>query len=115
MMAARFYTQLQGNLDTGSGHNRGPYALDPNATHGASAEVARAFGGNLIWNGGNAVVASGLRTAQHVVNMWMASPGHRAYLLSPEHMFIGVGAHVGVPGGIWAAYYYMFLSANPSD
>jgi len=109
MMAARFYSQIMANLDTDLGHNEGPYRI-AGATHGASREVVRAFGGDLRWNGGNA--AAGRDTPQGLVGRWMNSPGHRAYILSPEHRFIGVGSHAG---GRWNAFQYMFLSNQASN
>ena len=102
MMAARFYAQTMAQWRT-LGHNVGPYATDLNAAHGASANVARAFGGNLRWNGGNGS-SGNMSTA---VERWMNSPGHRAYILSPEHEFAGIGFHGG--------YGYLFLSNNPSN
>jgi len=109
MMAARYYAQIMANLNTPLGHNRGPYATDPNATHGASRNVAEAFGGRLRWNAGNG--AAGQWTAQELVNGWMNSPGHRAYILSPEHRFIGTGSYLGGPH---AVFHYMFLSDQAS-
>ena len=60
-------------------------------THGDFAGRMRAFhinglaGENLAW-------ASGSRsTAQTVVAMWLASPGHRENLLSPSYRRIGIG------------------------
>ncbi|MCL2008140.1 MAG: CAP domain-containing protein [Treponema sp.] len=108
MMAARFFAQqahdLRG-LYTGT-HNFGPYADDPSASHGASANVAASFGGRLRWNGGN-WYSSGNLSAEFLVNGWMNSPGHRAYIVSPEHRYIGVGHF---PGGIS----YMYLSDQRS-
>jgi len=105
MMSARFYTQTMANLRTGLGHNMGPYGVE-GASHGASANVAAAFGGRLGWNGGNG--AAGHGTPQALVSGWMNSPGHRAYMLSPEHRFIGIGRFGG--------FSYLFLSymAEPS-
>ena len=109
MMAARFYAQqardLRG-LGYRGGHNFGPYATDQSATHGASANVAAAFGGRLRWNGGN-WYSSGNLSAEYLVNGWMDSEGHRRYIVSPEHRFIGVGHF---PGGIS----YMYLSNKSS-
>ncbi|MCL2044040.1 MAG: CAP domain-containing protein [Treponema sp.] len=109
MMAARFYAQqawdLRG-LGYRGGHNFGPYADNQSATHGASANVAAAFGGRLRWNGGN-WYSSGNLSAEFLVNGWMNSEGHRNYILSPEHRFIGAGHF---PGGIS----YMYLSNQSS-
>ena len=109
MMAARFYAQqhydLRG-LGYSGGHNFGPYATDQSATHGASANIAAAFGGRLRWNGGN-WYSSGNLSAVTLVNGWMNSPGHRAYIVSPEHRYIGVGHF---PGGCS----YMYLSNQNS-
>ncbi len=65
-------------------------------THGAFAERlaqsgARgpAFGENLAWGTGR------LAGARNIVDMWMASPGHRANLLRPGWNRVGIGARVG--------------------
>jgi len=100
MMAGRFYAQTMYELNT-IGHNVGPYQI-VGATHGASQAVVRAFGGSLRWNGGNA--ASGHLTPESVVDGWMNSPGHRNYILSPEHVSIGVGRS--------GSFTYLFLSDN---
>jgi len=111
MMAARFYAQQFNDLrnyhPARISHNFGPYATNPEATHGASANVSRAFGGNLRWNGGNGH-SGGSSSAQAVVSAWMNSSGHRRYILSPEHRFVGAGQF---PGGIS----YLFLSEYPSS
>jgi len=116
MLAARFYAQTKGNLRTDIGHNQGPYGVS-GARHGASENVARAFGGRLRWNAGNS--AGGQRTPQELVHGrsngsggWMNSPGHAAYILAPEHRFIGAGTHVG--GGRFSIYHYMFMSDSAS-
>jgi uncharacterized protein YkwD len=55
------------------------------------------------WVGENIAVTSRRRgVARRVVRMWMASPGHRAVLLSPKSRRIGVGRARGRLGG--AAY-----------
>ncbi|MCL1986831.1 MAG: stalk domain-containing protein [Firmicutes bacterium] len=87
MMAARFYAQTMEDF-AAIGHNVGPYA-EPNATHGASRNIADAFGGRMTWNGGNA--AGAFENPQATVDAWMASSAHRTYILAPEHNFIGVG------------------------
>ncbi|MCL2575556.1 MAG: CAP domain-containing protein [Defluviitaleaceae bacterium] len=110
MMSGRYYTQIQSNLDTMNGHNQGPYADDPTAGHGASFNVATAFGANMLWEGGNAF--AGPQTPEDVVRGWMDSPGHRAYITSPEHRFIGFGTTLG---GRWGVFHYMFASNNPSN
>jgi uncharacterized protein YkwD len=109
MMAARFFAQQAHDLrgfHTGT-HNFGPYATNPSARHGASANVAAAFGANLRWNGGN-WFSGGSLSAEFLVNGWMNSDGHRRYILSPEHRFIGMGQF---PGGIS----YLFLSDRASN
>ena len=108
MMAARFYAQNLRQIGT-LGHNIGPYATDPNATHGASANTAAAFGARLRWNGGNGSMHSGAHTPQSLVTSWMNSDGHRRYILSPEHRFIGVGSVGANP-----QFNYMFLSDQSS-
>ncbi len=55
------------------------------------------------WVGENIAVTSRRRgVARRVVRMWMASPSHRAVLLSPKSRRIGVGRERGRLGG--AAY-----------
>ena len=111
MMAARFFAQQANDLrglHTGS-HNFGPYADPPGEgwyPWGASYNVARAFGGSLVWSGGN-WASRGDLTAEALVSGWMNSPGHRDYILFPEHRFIGAGQF---PGGIS----YLFLSDSAS-
>jgi len=108
MMAARFFAQQANDLrglHTGT-HNFGPYATNPSAQHGASANVAAAFGGNLSWSGGNWFSGGGM-SAEALVSGWMNSTGHRNYILAPEHRFIGMGQF---PGGIS----YLFLSDHAS-
>jgi len=110
MMAARFYAQQHYDLrhyHAGWGHNFGPYATNPAATHGASANVASAFGGNLRWNGGNGYSRS-FPSAESIVRVWMNSPGHRNYILAPDHRFIGAGQF---PNGIT----YLFLTTLASN
>jgi len=111
MMAARFYSQTMSNFNTPLGHNQGPYRIS-GASHGASQNIAEAFGARLRWNGGNAAAhARGQKhTPQSLVNAWMNSPGHSAYILSPEHRFIGSGSYLGGSGSPWGVYYYMFLN-----
>ena len=89
-MAGRFHAQTMNQLNL-LGHNTGPYADDPKAQHGASANVAKAFGGNLLWGGGNA--AWGHINEAHLVSAWMNSPGHRENILAPEATHLGVGFH----------------------
>ena len=43
-------------------------------------------GENLAWGVGS------LSRARAIVNMWLASPGHRANLLHPGYRIVGVGA-----------------------
>ena len=105
-MAGRFQTHTMYQFRTRENwsHNVGPYSVS-NARHGGSANIAATFGGNLRWSGGNA--AWGHATPERVVNGWMNSPGHHAYIVSPEHRFIGVGRH--------STFTYMFMSERPSN
>jgi uncharacterized protein YkwD len=104
-MAARFFCQQHRDLggrmvlQSGQGHNFGPYG-DGVALHGASANVAAAFGANLgNWNGGNGYGITG--TAERLVRGWMNSPGHRAYIMAPDHRYAGAGQVSG------ASYLFM--------
>jgi uncharacterized protein YkwD len=65
-------------------------------THGAFAQRiagsgARgpAFGENLAWGVGRSA------SARNIIQMWMASPGHRANLLRPGWNRVGIGARSG--------------------
>lgn len=65
-------------------------------THGAlGARLARAgargpvFGENLAWGTGSRATARG------IVSGWLRSPGHRANLLRPGWVRIGIGAGTG--------------------
>ena len=117
-MAARFYTQQQTQLgpireDRAFGHNFGPYATNPNATHGASREVTLAFGGNPgRINGGN----GGIRreSAQAKVDSWMRSAGHRRFILATNVRYVGVGSFErDVPGQ--QEWTYLLMTPNPSN
>jgi len=105
MQAARYYTQLQVNLNLAQGHNVGPYRVE-GATHGASAAVAEAFGGRMGDNTiGNA--STGHNTAAEIVAAWMNSPTQRAFILNPAHRFIGAGTF---EGGNYGRFTYLYLS-----
>jgi uncharacterized protein YkwD len=52
-----------------------------------------AVGENLAWGVGSSA------TAQGVVQMWLASPSHRANLLRPGFRRIGIGRRVGTFAG----------------
>jgi uncharacterized protein YkwD len=48
-------------------------------------------------------IAAGYPTPEAVVASWMASPGHRANILSPRFTEIGVGMTAG--GGVYGTYW----------
>jgi uncharacterized protein YkwD len=48
-------------------------------------------------------IAAGYPTPEAVVASWMASPGHRANILSPQFTEIGVGMTAG--GGVYGTYW----------
>ena len=50
---------------------------------------ARRVGENLAWGVG------ALAQAQSIVNVWLASPEHRATLLRPGYRTVGVGIRIG--------------------
>ena len=107
MKAARFYAQTMSDLDTGLGHNMGPYATFDDA-HGASKAIAETFGARLnIWNGGNA--GQGYHTPQSQLDDWMGSSGHEAFILSEEHRYIGVGRF-----GLFTYLHLTELSSQPT-
>jgi uncharacterized protein YkwD len=68
--------------------------------HGALASRVNAFGArgpvvgeNLAWGTGS------LGSADHVVEMWLASPEHRANLLRPGFTRVGLATPVGTFAG----------------
>ena len=54
---------------------------------------ARRIGENLAWTAGE------IALAHAVVQMWLASPAHRANLLYPGYRLVGIGAPVGAFAG----------------
>jgi len=80
MMAARFYAQTMADLNTGLGHDRGPY--------GNSTTVISVFTGGT---GSGANGAVGIVTPEEHVERWINSPGHRQNLLT-NFPYVGVGA-----------------------
>ena len=64
------------------------------ARYGARGAV---LGENLAW------VVGGNATAQAIVQMWLASPSHRANLLRPGFRRIGIGRRVGTFAGYGGA------------
>ena len=65
------------------------------------------------WVGENiATVARPRRVARRVVRMWMASPSHRAVLLSPSGRRIGVGKRAGMLGGARLAVFTADLASR---
>ena len=55
------------------------------------------YGENLAWATGSSA------TAARIVQMWMASPGHRANILRPTFTRIGLGRRVGSIAGYGGA------------
>lgn len=70
-------------------------------THYAPANAVWSLGENLAWGGGS------LGTPRAIVRAWMASPGHRANVLSGTFRQIGIGIVVGapLPGADYGATY----------
>jgi uncharacterized protein YkwD len=65
------------------------------------------------WVGENiATIARTRSAARKVVRMWMASPGHRAVLLSPSGRRIGVGRRAGRLGGAKRAVFTADLASR---
>jgi uncharacterized protein YkwD len=59
------------------------------------ADRVRRYTGAKHWIGESIAAISGRATARRAVRMWMASPPHRAVLLSPSGRRIGVGKRLG--------------------
>ena len=55
------------------------------------------FGENLAWGVGGSATSAG------IVQMWLASPSHRANLLRPSFQRVGLGRLVGTFGGYGGA------------
>jgi uncharacterized protein YkwD len=65
------------------------------------------------WNvGENLVWASPGLSAREVLNLWLASPPHRATLLSPEWRDVGLGAVRAVAGGVYGGRVVTILTAD---
>jgi len=99
MHAARFYAQTLGNHDLVLSSTVGPY--------GGSRQTATAFGARLVWSGGSSNWGGWSYTA--VLARWMSAAGHRNFILSPNHIYIGFGSHLGGRHGV---FHYLFLN-NP--
>jgi uncharacterized protein YkwD len=74
-------------------------------SHGAFAKRIRRVGVRAPRVGENLAWSSGLlNTAATIVQMWLASPEHRANLLHPGYRIVGVGAlrgsFAGTPGAL---------------
>ena len=69
--------------------SHGAFAARMNAFHAAGPAV----GENLAWGSGS------LGSAAHVVEMWLASPEHRANLLRPGFTRVGLATPVGTFAG----------------
>jgi uncharacterized protein YkwD len=68
--------------------------------HGAFAERMNAFGAREPVIGENLALGAGaLGSAAHVVQMWLASPEHRANLLRPGFTRVGLATPVGTFAG----------------
>ena len=62
-------------------------------------------GENLVW-------ASPGLSARQVLNLWLASPPHRATLLSPAWRDVGLGAVRAVAGGVYGGRVVTILTAD---
>lgn len=58
-------------------------------TYGMAGDMLLKFG--VTWSAWGENIASGQKTPEEVVTAWMNSPGHRANILSPDFIYIGVG------------------------
>lgn len=65
------------------------YFSHTSPTYGSPFTMMQNFGVRFSAAGEN--IAMGQRTAESVMNTWMNSSGHRANILSPSYMEIGVG------------------------
>jgi uncharacterized protein YkwD len=51
-------------------------------------------------------------SAREVLNLWLASPTHRATLLSPAWRDVGLGAVRAVAGGVYGGRVVTILTAD---
>ena len=75
------------------------------------SRVRRYTGADWVGENVAAVTRRG-STARRVVRMWMASPGHRAVLLSPSGRRIGVGRRAGKLGSAKRAVFTADLASR---
>jgi uncharacterized protein YkwD len=68
-------------------------------THGAFTTRIRRAGVRAPRIGENLAWSSGLASARAIVQMWLASPPHRANLLRPGYRIVGIGAITGTFNG----------------
>jgi uncharacterized protein YkwD len=67
--------------------------------HGAFTTRIRRAGVRAPRVGENLAWSSGLAGARAIVQMWLASPSHRANLLRPGYRIVGIGAVTGTFNG----------------
>ena len=65
------------------------------------------------WSAVGENIAAGYATPEDVVAGWMASPGHRANILSPNFSEIGIGVSAG--GGQFGTYWTQEFGARPVE
>jgi len=58
-------------------------------------------------------IAAGYKTPEAVVAGWMASPGHRANILSDAYTDVGIGL-VSQPGDVYGTYWAQEFGSRPS-
>lgn len=80
-------------------------------TCGAVPDFAQRIGqaGYADWSALAENIAAGYPTPEAVVTGWLASPGHRANILSPKYSEIGVGV---VNGGAYGTYWTQEFGAR---
>lgn len=69
------------------------YFSHTSPTYGDPFQMMRDFGLTFRTAGEN--IAAGQRNAEHVMDSWMNSPGHRSNILNPAFTEIGIGAYNG--------------------
>jgi uncharacterized protein YkwD len=78
----------------------------------AMCDRVRRFTGTKRWVGESIAALSGRATARRAVRMWMASPPHRAILMSPSGRRIGVGKRRGKLGSARRAVFTADLTSR---
>jgi uncharacterized protein YkwD len=91
---------------------RGDFLSHASSDGTAMSDRVRRYAGSKHWVGESIAAISGRATARKAVRMWMASPPHRAVLMSPSGRRIGVGKRRGRLGSARRAVFTADLTSR---